>query len=380
MIKRKQAENNMGTRHVCKKAATGKTAKEKNALRKNAKEKNALRKNAIGRNTLGRTGGRKLYVLGAAGLVLLLLFSFFVPQLIFRLRDSYLCRDFVYEKQEDMDVALLGAAYEPSLGQRLRSFVEGQEKGRNFYVSVQEMEVTQELYQQLRGTTGILYQQDILAVMLDTGMVSYTFVSQDTFTINCWKRYVIYSDEYTEGINFIIWYLDLQADDGRRLELLIDAEDATLYALYAERSISLTKAVKLEITDVMRGVSLDELWYFLNYYYQSISREELENYIDMRSYNGQEANDGQKDTDMDAAQDETVTLEMLESALANGEAMSLPDTNTIILHLLFSRQNLDLSFRIFQDENENNAPSQHLALYMGIDSISELIPEFAERF
>ena len=365
MIKRKRAENNMGKRHVCKKAAIG---------------KNSLRENAIGRNTLEPTGGRKLYVLGAVGLVLLLLFSFFVPQLIFRLRDSYLCRDIVHGEQEDMYVTLLGAAYEPSLGQRLKNFVEGQEKERNFYVSVQEMEVTQELYQQLRGTDGILYQQYILEVMLDTGMVSYTFVAQDTITVNRWRRYVIYSDEYTEGVNFIIWYLDLQADDGRRLELLIDAEDATVYAFYAERSISLTKAVKLEISDVMRRFSLDELWFFLNYYYQSISREELDNYINMKSYNGQPSNDSQKDTDMDTVQEETVTIEMLESAWANGEAMSLPDANTIIFHLLFSRQNLDLSFRIFQDENENNAPSQHLALYMGIDSISELIPEFAERF
>lgn len=334
------------------------------------------RKTAIGRTALEKNSGRKLYVLGTAGLVLLLLFSFFGPQLIFSLRDSYLCRDIIHEEQENTDVMLLGASYESSLGQRLRNFVEGQERGRNFYVSDQEMEVTQELYQQLSEGPGILYQQGILAVMVDIGMVSYLFFGDNTFTVNCWKQYVIYSDEYTEGVNFIIWYLDLEADDGKRLELLIDAEDATLYALYAERNILLTmnQALKWDITDLIRVVPLDELWYFLHYYYQSIPREEWNNEALYRS------GDGQLHWDIDSDRDGIVTVEMLESAWANGEAISLPDAKTIILHLLFSGRNLDFSFRLFHDFDQNEFSKLYPDFYMGFDSISELIPEFAERF
>lgn len=356
MIKRKQPEKLKEKKDTYKRTAAGRTATKKSVI--------------------GKTGGRKLYVAGTAGLVLLLLFSFFVPQLIFSLRDSYLCRDIVHEELEDADVTLLGAAYEPSLAQRLKNFVEGQERGRNFYVSVQEMEVTQELYQQLGGSASILYQQDILAVMMDIGMVSYIFLGTDTFAVNCWKQYVIYSDEYKEGVNFIIWYLDLQADNGRRLELLIDAEDSAIYALYAERNIVLTlnQALKWDITELMRVVPLDELWYFLHYYYQSIPREDWNTAASYRS------KDGQLHIDMDSDNDGSVTMEMLESAWANGDAISLPDAQTIIMHLLFSRQNLDFSFRLFRSPSQNNSSNEYPEFYMGIDSISELIPEFAERF
>ena len=356
MIKRRQADGNKGKKNVRNKAATGKTAIEKIAQ--------------------GKTGGRKLYVLGAAGLVLLLLFSFFVPQLIFSLRDSYLCRDIVHEEQEGADVTILRAAYEPSLGQRLKNFVEGQERGRNFFVSVQEMEVTEELYQQLRGVNGILYQQDILTAMMEIGMVSYIFLNE--INVNCWKQYVIYSDEYTEGVNFIIWYLELEADGGRQLELLVDAEDATLYALCTKRNklVTAATATRWEINDLIEIVNLGELWYFLNYYYQSISRENW-NY-DL--INQSKSNNAKIQPETDSANDGTVTMEMLESALAAGEAISLPDDNTIILHLLFSRQNLDFSCRVLWDKDENDIPDYYPKLYMGIDSISGLIPEFAERF
>ena len=355
MIKRKQAER----------------LNEKSNTYIRASGRNATRKTAI-----GKTGGRKLYVAGAAGLVLLLLFSFFVPQLIFSLRDSYLCRDIIHEEQEDTDVILMGAAYESSLEQRLKNFVEGKERGRNFYVSAQEMEVTEELYQQLRGTTGILYQQITLRAMMEIGMVSYVFLGDNTFTVNCWKQYVIYSDEYTEGVNFIIWYLDLEAEDGKQLELLIDAEDATIYALCAERNIMLTmtQSLKWDVLDIMSILNLEELWYFLNYCYQSVSREEWNNEALYGS------GDGQPHLDVDSDHDGIVTFEMLESAWESGEALSLPDAKTIIMHLLFSTQTLDFSLRLLRSPSQNNSSDQFPVLYMGFDSISELIPEFAERF
>ena len=357
MIKRKQPEKLNEKRNTPKRSAIGRTGVGKSVI-------------------IRKKDGRKLYVAGATGLVLLLIFSFFVPQLIFSLRDSYLCRDIVHEEQEDTGLTLMGAAYELSLEQRLINFVEGQERGRNFYVSAQEMEVTEELYQQLKGAAGILYQQIILRAMMEIGMVSYIFLGDDTFTINSWKQYVIYSDEYTEGVNFIIWYLDLEADDGKRLELLIDAEDATLYALYAERNIllTMTQAMQWDISSILGILNLDELWYFSNYYYQSISREKWTSEGSYRS------KDGQLHLNIDSTSDGIVTLEMLEAAWANGEAISSPDLKTIILHLLFSKQNLDFSFRLFHDQIQDDESNLYPEFYMGIDSISELIPEFAERF
>lgn len=339
------------------------------------------------KSAIGKTGGRMLYAAGAVGLILLLVFSFYAPQLIFGLRDKYLCRDIVREEQENTDVTLLGAAYEASLGRRMRTFSVGLERGRDYYVSSHKMPVTQEIYEILDEKDMVLYQLELIEVMMDIGIISYSF--QNGFTVNDWKQYVIYSDEYKEGVNFIIWYLEIEGSDGKRMELLVDAEDATLYGVYAERNTVLSvdqakKWSRLVNADLftlyeMRGVALEEWWYYISYYYQSISREELEKYIDNRS------NAMQIDAEINQSYEEVVTIQYLENVWYNGGALTSPDSNTFIFHLLFPGRSLDFSIRLFKDEREDADDEEIIYylypdVYMGVDPICQMIPEFAERF
>ncbi|WP_460602040.1 hypothetical protein, partial [Escherichia coli] len=61
-------------------------------------------------------------------------------------------------------------------------------------------------------------------------------VWENYYTITQWKQYVIYSDNYAKGVNFILWYIELEDLEGAKLKLLVDAEDNTLYGLKTENS------------------------------------------------------------------------------------------------------------------------------------------------
>lgn len=343
-----------------------------------AKDKKTLK----GRNHNKRKDGIKLYAAGVVGLATLLLCAFFLPQMMFALRDSYLCRDIVYDEREDMDVTLLSAAYEPSLGRRLQSFAEGLSMGRNYYVSAQNMDVSQDVYEVLYQK--LEYPDSWMSILMDIGVIPGLF--RDEFTLNSWKQYVIYNDDYAGGVNFIIWYLAMTDDNGNNWMLLVDAEDFTIYGIYVNRSeLNSGKVVwaggVIEYFDVFR-IDLVEWWYYSCYYFQSISREELDNYYkyEVNFYNVLNAYYSQ-------SYEEIESMQRLESAWEGGEAWSSPDTDTLICHLPFVGQNIDFSVRYLRDSTSEDRDSgsgviyyQYPDLFVGIDPICRLIPEFEDLF
>ena len=338
-------------------------------------EKQAKDKKIKGRSHNKRIDSRKIYAAGVVGLVILLLCAFFLPQMMFGLRDIYLCRDIVHDEREDMDVSLLSAAYEPSLGRRLQTFAEGLSMNRNYYVSAQDLDISEGVYDTIHEN---LFKPDSwMTILMNIGLVSGLYGYE--FTIDSWKQYVIYNDNYAGGVNFIIWYFAMSDDEGKHWEILVDAEDFTLYGLYAECSMLNAKSVGWAggIIDYFDAFQIDLVawWYYTCYYYQSISSEELDNY-----YNG--INDyGIID------HNGVVTMHRLESAWEGGDAWSSPDTDTIILHLPFVGQNLDFSSRYLRapssagsDSNSDGSDLQPPNLFVGIDPICRLIPEFEDLF
>lgn len=328
-----------------------------------------------GRNLNKRIDSRKLYAAGVVGLVLLLLCAFFLPQMMFGLRDTYLCRDIVHDEREDMDVSLLSAAYEPSLGRRLQTFAEGLSMNRNYYVSAQDLDISEGVYDTIQEN---LFKPDSwMTILMNIGLVSGLYGYE--FTIDSWKQYVIYNDDYAGGVNFIIWYFAMSDDEGKHWEILVDAEDFTMYGLYADCSMLNAKSVGWAggIIDYFDAFQIDLVawWYYTSYYYQSISSEELDNYYNGINNYGMIDHNG------------VVTMHRLESAWEGGDAWSSPDTDTIILHLPFVGQNLDFSTRYLRDSSFTGSDSssggsdlQIPDLFVGIDPICRLIPEFEDLF
>lgn len=334
-----------------------------------------------GRNPQRRIDSKKLYAAGAVGLVALLLCAFFLPQMIFGIRDVYLCRDIVHDEREDLDVTLLSAAYEPSLGRRLQTFADGLQAGRNYYVSAQDLEVSEDISETLYEN--LLYQDSWMTILMDIGLIPGLF--SNDFNLNIWKQYVIYNDDYAGGVNFIIWYFALTDEDGRSWEILVDAEDFAIYGAYTNRRTLILKNVEwdgdiIEYFD-MFNIDLVAWWYYCCYYYQSISREELDNYYNgVNYYTSADAYGSQ-------SYEQVIISKRLESAWEGGDAWSSPDTDTIICHMPFVGQNIDFSARYLRDSsfagidsNSGGSDFQPPDLFVGIDSICRLIPEFKDLF
>ena len=345
-------------------------------------QKQAKDKAIKGRNHNKRIDSRKIYAAGVVGLVILLLCAFFLPQMMFGLRDTYLCRDIVHDEREDMDVTLLSAAYEPSLGRRLQTFAEGLSMNRNYYVSAQDLDISEDVYEVLYEN--LLKPDSWMSILMNIGLVSGLYGYE--FTIDSWKQYVIYNDDYAGGVNFIIWYFAMSDDEGKHWEILVDAEDFTMYGLYTDCSTLNAKSVGWDggIIDYFSVLQVDLVawWYYVCYYYQSISGEELDNY-----YNGIN-----KYSAIDAygsrSYQEVVTMHQLDFVWDGGEAWSSPDTDTIICHLPFVGQNLDFSSRYLRDDStstdsdssSDGSDLQSPDLFVGIDPICRLIPEFEDLF
>lgn len=316
------------------------------------------------------------------GLVALLLCAFFLPQMIFGIRDSYLCRDIVHDEREDLDVTLLSAAYEPSLGRRLQVFVDGLSSGRNYYVSEQDLDISEDIYETLYEN--VLRSDSWMTVLMDIGLIPGLF--KNDFTLDSWKQYVIYNDDYAGGVNFIIWYFAVSDEDGRSWEILVDAEDFAIYGVYTNRETVILKNEEWESSIIeyfdMFQIDLVAWWYYSCYYYQSISREELDNYYKygVNFYSVVDAYKSQSYMEIE-------TMQRLESAWEGGEAWNSPDTDTLICHLPFVDQKLDFSARYLRDSSSAGGDSgsdgsdfQSPDLFVGIDPICRLIPEFADLF
>lgn len=157
--------------------------------------------------------------------------AFFAPQILFQVQDAILCREIVHEQQESMNVEALSTTYEQSLAARMRNYAEGQAAGSTFFVTSQELAETSEVREYIYSDNGIYGQ--LMGNLIEYGLLP-TFIWEMGFVVEDCRQYVIYSDDFTKGVNFILWYIEMQDDNGVIFKLLADAEDGTLYAVKTE--------------------------------------------------------------------------------------------------------------------------------------------------
>lgn len=215
-----------------------------------------------------RKRGRKLlnYGVELLALILLIMAAFFTPQIIFQIQDRILCGDTVLGQRESINVEALSATYEKSLTARMMNFAEGMADEEKFYLSSQELEITDEVRDYVKGDTAFF--QDFIYMLMDAGMLYGEFWGYD---ITVWKQYVIYSDNYARGVNFILWYIEMENEYGERVKLLADAEDGTLYAVKAEDNIRMWERddMPYEYYAIIYGgdYAAGELWIWFMVYY-----------------------------------------------------------------------------------------------------------------
>lgn len=176
-----------------------------------------------------------MYIFGILVLGLLITTAFLGPGIVFGIQDGIRCREIVAVNQEKLDVTSFNTGYERNLYRRLERFAEGIQLGKEYYVTVQDMDQEeQEVTEWLKSDWYFDSEADQmltynLGLLPPEELYSYSLIR--------WKRCVIYDEDFSEGVNFILWYIELgEKDESLEKEetlvkLLVDGETGDLYAV-----------------------------------------------------------------------------------------------------------------------------------------------------
>lgn len=173
------------------------------------------------------------YIFPATGLILLIVMAFLAPKLIFAVQDTRTCSEVKSGAWELMDVTSFDSAYETDLYSRLFRFASELADGRQFYVAAQSG-IDREAVRQLLLPGEALYFNG-LWLLIDCGLLP---VDVQVYDILETKQYVIYGEDFAEGVNFIVWYIELGTDGEEPfVKLLVDARTGEIYAAAADSRI-----------------------------------------------------------------------------------------------------------------------------------------------
>lgn len=296
--------------------------------------------------------------------------AIFLPQIIFQVEDEILCSDTTLGKRESINVESLSTAYEKSLAERMRNFAYGLADNKKYYVTFQDLEVNEELTKFLYSDAG-LYQawiQDFVYYNLIPVMIWESYYSVVT-----WKQYVIYSDHFEEGVNFILWYIEMQDEDGGTLKLLTDAEDNTLYGIKTEGS-SLgggTYSYKEYMEILKYGEGVYEAWEFFLSYYEAMP-DNMEN-INLWA---EKMVDAMNETDVSASMEPERMYEEKEVERRNLFTFRNEAEDRISFQIPYG-EDTTLDAVLYIEEQDRVKEFLFPDVTAGIRQIYELIPEFA---
>lgn len=234
-------------------------------------------------NKKGKSWNRKniwFYGLGAMGLALLVATAFLAPKLVLQLQDNVRCSEVVTTGElESMDITSFNTGYETDLYTRLLRFAEGLGEGRQYYVAAQELADTLEVEEFLASEKG-LYQRAFL-IWLEGGVIPEEMLD---YELTSCKQYVIYGDDFSDGVNFILWYMELGNHGGTPvLKLLMDAETGDIYgirSLQTEDNLLAGETLEdamltLEALFGLTDGDMQDMWYSLAYWYGGLENTEV---------------------------------------------------------------------------------------------------------
>lgn len=314
--------------------------------------------------------------------------ALFMPQVLFSVQDRIQWGKMELSRREGMDLEALHAAYEKSLYQRMANYAKGLAAGNSFYVASKTLTADQDLVNYLYSEKGLY--QNIMDFLLYVNVIPMIFLENDC-EVKQWKQYVIYSDHDTEGVNFILWYIELSSLDGIRLKLLADAESGTLYALKLENCQWVDYGYDSYDSDYrLSREDMIELWSICGLYFEAFrSGDEVFYYIQEES---------------DSILFDVQVEEMAERIYANdeGESFDLKISEENMEEYILSRiqvvredgedrisfqlpyENCSLEILMKSSDRQIDVPdSIPGTIYMfpdtviGVRQIYEMIPEFA---
>jgi len=348
--------------------------------------------------SINKRRNRQSYAAAILTLTALVGIAFFSPGWVFGFQDSRQCSDMTLEERENVDVAVLSTNYESSFYQRMINFAENQTENTEYYVASEELTDYRQLREFLESENG-LYRDSILS-LLEAGLITNHIFECE---ISAWKQYVIYSDDYTKGVNFILWYIELEHPDMGTYKLLLEANTGEFYGMQADTGRTLAeyarfdkKAVgmKYSLTDYLSIASeqvLDDIWYVLAPFYSGLSisdfyrfreqyvqlMEEMSGTVSMRASNystGELVEESYPEENGEKLREMLGTDSLWIDFVQNYPTILIEEDGNR-LQCTFPYGEGSLSFRMQMTESVNY-PWTLQNLTVGFPAIYSLIPEF----
>lgn len=354
-----------------------------------------------GKEALQKRGGmnrRRLlryYAVIFSVLALLIAAAFFAPQILFHVQDAILCRDTVLTQQESLNVETLSTTYEQSLEKRMQNYAEGLAEGDMFYVTAQDLALTGEVREYVYSDRGLF--SEAVNNFASIGLLPW-YIWEADYTVLRWKQYVIYSDDFAKGVNFILWYVEMKDPNGVVVKLLGDAEDGTIYALRTESDKYSNPAVDGAVEAGERKNYIDEIcgskrtpleiWGTLAYQYKCLDQSEMKDFyimLDEYGWIGGGMNTMNEDygyTEEDLAEREALMQEALAmhedwEPLQKKIRYYRDGDYSIDFQMTYGEARLDILLEIPDGEDEAVYVYGYPDIRIGIRQIYEMIPEFA---
>lgn len=345
------------------------------------------------------------YAASILAFALLIVSALWLPQVFFEVSDALRYGEVSLMEQEEPDVLTLTNGYEESLYRRLESFAEGRAGQRQYYINTQPMEVTEEIRKllfesELRFHAYGIYQDVIVVHFFEPlGFAPETFARKTGMELYQWKQYVIYSDNYAQGVNFVLWCFGLKNLSGDNLTILMDAHDYTVYAVQITGSKEhfalngstqmISDAEYFELNSALESIAYSNtslltqvsIWMNLNNYYEIFEADELERYfsniVEIREewYKNQSARIAGVLRDS-AGNDVEIYLDADSNVPygVDGEGWYGRGTDGILYYSL-PFQEAKMTFDIYGFEDEDDT-SQTISFTMGIYEIYRSLPDF----
>lgn len=337
---------------------------------------------------------------GALGVILLVAAAFFGPEIVFAMQDDIRCGDVVAVNPEELDITSFNTGYETDLYKRLTRFAEGLAAGDQYYVTVQDMEVTPELTEWMNEKK---YEEDMQNLTWSLGVLPEE--QMDDYQVLRWQRCVIYGDDFAGGVNFILWYLELGIDDEPMVRLLTDGETGAIYGVrtnfesVASVQLQISERLYLEfsgqysesmwelcfsLAETFGGIELGELWKWMSDVDVSeyIKTEESSE-VDIGYWDWEQARDGYPEGRVWA--DEIYGREELQRLLQglSWQASTFESDGEIHWEFFFPYGESRLAFRMYSGGAVWSSPklrgSWFSNMTVGFPEIYERIPAFMEN-
>lgn len=172
----------------------------------------------------------RLYGPFILGVIILLVVSYFLPQIIFRVQDGYLLTGKNTENREYTDNETMSAEYEMDTYQRIAKLVGASPDDLTISAVNYGGKNAEEVVKMLERVFAGQWMSNINRMTL--GIYSDFLQETSTVSIKECKKYVLYENSALKDILLMAWYLDIDVvEDNTNIRLLVDTETEQVYGI-----------------------------------------------------------------------------------------------------------------------------------------------------